>query len=93
MISEDFRAYDQFRIAGPRCAALRMPKKARIRGVHEHAGGRAALLALGVHPRLASNTAGSGRGSWYLAHAKALSVALSSAYFKSFGLPTLEEKR
>src|SRR3989475_742954 len=28
---------------------------------------RAALLALGVHPKLASNTAGSGRGSWYLA--------------------------
>ena len=54
---------------------------------------RAALLALGVHPRLASNTAGSGRGSWYLAHAKALSVALSSAYFKSLGLPTLEDNR
>ena len=28
---------------------------------------RAALLALGVRPRLASNTAGSGRGPWYLA--------------------------
>src|SRR5246127_422806 len=54
---------------------------------------RATLLALGVHPRLASNTAGSGRGSWYLAHAKALSVALSSAYFQSLGLPTLEDKR
>ena len=54
---------------------------------------RAALLALGVHPRLASNTAGSGRGSWYLAHAKGLSVALSSAYFKSLGLPTLEDAR
>jgi RNA-directed DNA polymerase len=35
---------------------------------------RAALLALGVRPRLASNTAGSGRGPWYLARAKALSV-------------------
>src|SRR6267143_2116562 len=54
---------------------------------------RAALLALGVHPRLASNTAGSGRGSWYLAHAKGLSVALSSAYFQSLGLPTLEDAR
>ena len=53
---------------------------------------RAALLALEVHPKLASNTAGSGRGSWYLAHAKALSVALSTAYFKSLGLPTLEDK-
>jgi RNA-directed DNA polymerase len=35
---------------------------------------RAALLELGVRPRLASNTAGSGRGPWYLARAKALSV-------------------
>src|SRR5215468_1065176 len=49
----------------------------------------AALLALGVRPRLARNTAGSGRGPWYLARAKALSVGLSNAYFKSLGLPTL----
>jgi hypothetical protein len=34
---------------------------------------RAALLALGVRPQLATNTAGSGRGPWYLARAKALS--------------------
>src|SRR4029077_1393397 len=40
---------------------------------------RAALLELGVRPKLASNTAGS-RGPWYLAHAKALSVALPTAY-------------
>src|SRR5215813_9403996 len=52
---------------------------------------RAALLALGVRPRLASNTAGSGRGPWYLARAKALSVGLSNAYFKSLGLPSLFE--
>ena len=52
---------------------------------------RAALLALGVHQRLASNTAGSGRGPWYLARAKALSVGLSNAYFKSLGLPSLIE--
>jgi RNA-directed DNA polymerase len=52
---------------------------------------RAALLALGVRPRLASNTAGSGLGPWYLARAKALSVGLSNAYFKSLGLPTLIE--
>ena len=52
---------------------------------------RAALLALGVGPRLASNTAGSGRGAWYLARAKALSVGLSNAYFKSLGLPSLTE--
>src|SRR5467141_3148169 len=50
---------------------------------------RAALLALGVRPRLASNTAGSGLGPWYLARAKALSVGLSNAHFKSLGLPTL----
>jgi len=35
------------------------------------------------------NTAGSGRGPWYLAGAKALSVGLSNAYFQSLGLPTL----
>jgi RNA-directed DNA polymerase len=50
---------------------------------------RAALMALGVQPKLASNTAGSGRGPWYLAKSKALSVGLSNAYFKSLGLPTL----
>jgi RNA-directed DNA polymerase len=50
---------------------------------------RAALLGLGVRPRLASNTAGSGRGPWYLAKAKALSVGLSNAYLQSLGLPTL----
>ena len=50
---------------------------------------RAALMALGVRPKLASNTAGSGRGPWYLAKSKALSVGLSNAYFNSLGLPTL----
>jgi RNA-directed DNA polymerase len=49
----------------------------------------AVLLALGVRPRLARNTADSGIGPWYLARAKALSVGLSNAYFKSLGLPTL----
>jgi RNA-directed DNA polymerase len=52
---------------------------------------RAALLQLGVRSRLASNTAGSSRGAWYLARAKALSVGLSNAYFKSLGLPSLTE--
>ncbi len=52
---------------------------------------RAALLALGVGPQLASNTAGSGRGPWYLVRSKALSVGLSNAYFKSLGLPTLTD--
>ncbi len=46
---------------------------------------RAALIALGVRPRLATNTAGSGLGPWYLARAKALSVGLSNAYFTSLG--------
>jgi RNA-directed DNA polymerase len=52
---------------------------------------RAALIALGVSPQLASNTAGSGRGPWHLARAKALSVGLSNAHFKSLGLPSLIE--
>jgi RNA-directed DNA polymerase len=54
---------------------------------------RAALLELGVRPKLASNTAGSSRGPGYLTHAKALSVALPTAYFKSLGLPNLEDAR
>jgi RNA-directed DNA polymerase len=53
---------------------------------------RAALLERGVRPRLASNTAGSGLGPWYLARAKALSVGLSNAYFQSLGLPLLIEE-
>ena len=53
---------------------------------------RAALLELGVRPRLAGNTAGSGLGPWYLAKAKALSVGLSNAYLKSLGLPSLFEE-
>jgi len=36
-----------------------------------------------------SNTA---RGPWYLAWAKALSVGLSNAYFKSLGFPSLFEE-
>jgi RNA-directed DNA polymerase len=53
---------------------------------------RAALMELGVRERLANNTAGSGLGPWYLAKAKALSVGLSNAYFKSLGLPSLIEE-
>jgi RNA-directed DNA polymerase len=49
-------------------------------------------LKLGVRPRLARNTAGSQLGPWYLAKAKALSVGLSNAYFKSLGLPSLFEE-
>ena len=50
---------------------------------------RAALLALGVKGRLASNTAASGLGPWHLARSKALSVGLSNKYFSSLGLPSL----
>src|ERR1700676_3401393 len=53
---------------------------------------RAALLELGVRERLATNTPGSGRGPWYLARSKALSVGLSNAYSKSLGLPSLFEE-
>src|SRR5437016_6926786 len=53
---------------------------------------RAALLALRVRPRLASNTASSGRGPWYLARTTALCVGLTNAYFKSLGLPSLFEE-
>ena len=52
---------------------------------------RAALIALRVSGQLSSNTAGSGRGPWYLARSKALSVGLSNAHFKSLGLPSLFE--
>ena len=50
---------------------------------------RAALIALGVSAWAASNTAGSGRGPWYLARSRALSAGLSNAHFKSLGLPSL----
>jgi RNA-directed DNA polymerase len=67
-----------------RCALWRQWKTVRRR--------RAALLELGVRPRLAANMAGSGRGSWHLALTKALNVGLSKAYFKSLGLPSLFEE-
>src|SRR5246500_2976645 len=53
---------------------------------------RAALIALRVSGEL-RNTAGSGRGPWYIARSKAFSVGLSNAYFKSLGVPTLVETR
>jgi RNA-directed DNA polymerase len=52
---------------------------------------RAALAALGVPARLARNTAGSGRGPWYLARSPALAMGFSNAYFRSLGLPSLIE--
>jgi len=53
---------------------------------------RAMLIQLGVRGRLADNTAGSGHGPWHLAHSKALNVALSNAYFRDRGLPSLFER-
>src|SRR6266699_240328 len=50
---------------------------------------RAALVANGVSTWAARNTAGSGRGPWYLARSRALSTGLSNAHFKSLGLPSL----
>src|SRR5437588_743108 len=50
---------------------------------------RAALIANGVSEWAARNTAGSGRGPWYLARSRALSTGVSNAYFKSLGLPSL----
>ena len=53
---------------------------------------RAKLIHLGVRGALADNTAASGRGPWHLAHSKALNIALSNAYFRDRGLPSLFER-
>jgi RNA-directed DNA polymerase len=50
---------------------------------------RAMLVQLGVRGALAESTAVSSRGPWYIAHTKALSIALSNEYFRSRGLPSL----
>ena len=50
---------------------------------------RAMLIQLGVRGLLAGKTAGSGLGPWHLAHSKALSIALSNAYFRDRGFPSL----
>jgi RNA-directed DNA polymerase len=50
---------------------------------------RAMLFQLGVRGPLAAKTAVSGCGPWHLAHSKALSIALSNAYFRSRGFPSL----
>jgi len=44
----------------------------------------------GPSARLASNTAGTGLGPWYLARVKALSQGNSNTNFKSLGLPLLK---
>jgi hypothetical protein len=50
------------------------------------------LLQLGVRGKLADNTAASAHGPWHLAHSKALNIALSNAYFRDRGLPSLVER-
>ena len=49
------------------------------------------LNQLGVGGALAASTATSSRGPWHLAHSKALSIALSNAFFRSRGFPSLFE--
>jgi len=66
-----------------RCALWRQWRTARCR--------RAALMALGVGPTLARNTAASYRGPWSASQNKALHIGLSNAYFHSLGLPSLAE--
>src|SRR5437867_3084285 len=53
---------------------------------------RAILIQLGVRAKLAANAAGTAHGPWHLAHSKALHVALSNAYFRDRGLPSLFEQ-
>jgi RNA-directed DNA polymerase len=50
---------------------------------------RAMLFQLGVRGALAEKTAVSSRGPWHLTRSQALSIALSNAYFRSRGFPSL----
>lgn len=47
------------------------------------------LKKLGINSVLAGHTAGSAHGSWRISHSPALDKALSVAFFKSLGLPSL----
>ena len=53
---------------------------------------RAMLIQLGVRGARAAKTAASGLGPWHLAHSPALCIALSNAYFRSRGFPSLFEQ-
>lgn len=55
------------------------------RGVNRYAQ----LRKMGIGKRLAAQTAGSNHGPWRLSNSPALAMALSNAYFKSLGLPSL----
>ena len=50
---------------------------------------RIMLIRLGVRGVLTKATANSGRGPWPLAHTQALTIALSNAFFRARGLPSL----
>jgi hypothetical protein len=50
------------------------------------------LIQLGVRGKLAANAAGTAHGRGHLTHSKALHVALSNAYFRDRGLPSLFEQ-
>jgi RNA-directed DNA polymerase len=77
-------------IALTRSVRLRL-RAASLAPMENSRRSRAALIALGVSGDL-RNTAGSGRGPWYIARSKALSAGLSNA-FKSLDLPSLIEAR
>lgn len=53
---------------------------------------RVMLIQLGVRRRLAISTAASSRGPWHLARSQAVKAALSNAYFRSRGFPSLFEQ-
>ena len=53
---------------------------------------RRMLIQLGVRGALAETTSASSRGPWHLAHTKALSIALSNAYFRDRGFPSLFQR-
>jgi hypothetical protein len=47
------------------------------------------LKKRGVNANLAAFTAGSQKGAWALSQAKAMLVALPTAYFRALGVPEL----
>jgi RNA-directed DNA polymerase len=51
---------------------------------------REALTKLDVGEKLARQTAGSPKGTWRIAHSKALQIALSNVRLESMGLPSFE---
>jgi len=50
------------------------------------------LIKLGIDSLLAGHTAGAAQSVWRVSHSPALNTALSNAYFKDLGLPSLRRK-